>query len=114
MDPALLAALLDRLTAYVKPSTHSASAEDVTFIEACLEEAMALVDQRCGAAKATVPVAALERAYIEAGSELYNRRAAPNGISQFSAADGSAIRIARDPMVAAEPILRPFLPLGFA
>ncbi len=110
MDPALV----QQLNAYVKSGAHSVSDADEAFIEACLGEAVALVDNRCGAALDTVPEAALHRAYIEVGSELYNRRAAPSGISQFAAADGSAIRIARDPMVGAEPILRPFLPLGLA
>lgn len=110
MDPILV----QRLTAYVKPSAHTTSEADSAFIEGCLEEAIALVDHRCGAAKEIVPLAALQRAYIEVGSELYNRKQAPNGISQFAAADGSAIRIARDPMVAAEPILRSFLPVGIA
>lgn len=110
LDPDLVA----RLTAYVKPSAHTTSTEDEQFISSCLGEAIELVDHRCGTANGNVPEAALRRAYIEVGSELYNRRAAPNGISQFAAADGSAIRIARDPMVAAEPILRPFLPMGMA
>lgn len=107
-------ALVGRLTAYVKAEAHTVSDTDQEFIGNCLAEAVALVDQRCGAALGNVPEAALHRAYIEAGSELYNRRAAPNGISQFAAADGSAIRVARDPMVAANPILAPFLPLGIA
>lgn len=106
--------LLERLTLYVKSEAHHASPTDAAFIAECLEESMTMVNHRCGAALGLVPVAALQRAYIEVGSELYNRRAAPNGISQFAAADGSALRIARDPMVAAEPILRAFLPLGIA
>ncbi|RZU66753.1 hypothetical protein EV379_3119 [Microterricola gilva] len=104
--------LITRLTDYVKADAHSVSSSDEKFIETCLDEAEALVSARVGTA--TVPTPILERAQIEVGSELYNRRSAPNGISQFSAPDGSAIRVARDPMVAAYPILQPYLPLGLA
>lgn len=110
MTPELVA----RLTQYVTSGAHTVSGVDSAFIQACLGEAVALVDNECGTAKATVPLAVLHRCYIEVGSELYNRRSAPNGISQFSAMDGSAIRVARDPMVAARPMLTPFLPGGFA
>lgn len=106
--------LFNRLKAYVTPGASVASTASDEYLQACLDEAIALVDNRCGAAKADVPVAVLQRAYIEVGSELFNRQSAPNGISQFASADGSPIRIARDPMVAAEPILRPFLTGGFA
>jgi|GEM_PF-957498 len=106
--------LIDRLTAYVKGGATSVSTADAGYIQACLDEAMALVDNECGTASEQVPDAVLDRAYIEVGSELYNRQSAPNGISQFTAGDGSAIRVARDPMVAARPMLAPFLPGGFA
>jgi len=64
---------------------------------------------------AVVPADVLDRAKIECGSELYHRRSAPNGIAQFATLDGgSAIRVARDPMVAAIPLLQPFVGLGIA
>lgn len=106
------AALVERLSAYVKSGAVSVSSADVAHIQACLDEAVALVDNECGTT--SIPEVVLHRAYIEVGSELYNRRAAPNGISQFTSGDGGAIRVARDPMVAARPILAPFLPGGFA
>lgn len=106
--------LVAKLTAYVKSGAGSVSTADQAFIEDCLDEAIAMVDNRCGTAVSLVPMAVLHRAYIELGSELYNRKSAPNGISQFAAADGSAIRVARDPMVSVEPILQRFLPGGFA
>lgn len=113
------AVLVDRLKAYVTPGATTVSAIDDAFIEQCLAEAIALVNRLCGGGEhaaivARVPYDVLERAYIEVGSELYNRRSAPNGISQFAAADGSAIRVARDPLVAARPLLQPYLPLGFS
>ena len=55
-----------------------------------------------------------ERAVLEVGSELFHRRNAPNGVAQFAALDGAPIRVARDPMVAARPLLSPYLGGGFA
>lgn len=104
--------LAERLQAYVMSGAASVSTADTEYIASCVEEAIELVENTVG--DATVPDSVLDRAVIEAGSELFNRRTAPNGISQFAAADGAPVRIARDPMVAARPILAPFLPLGFA
>lgn len=106
--------LLERLTAYVTSGASSVSGTNAAFIQSCLEEAIALVDNECGMAIARVPVAILHRAYIVTGSELYNQREAPQGISQFTSADGSPIRVGRDPMVPARAVLRSFLPGGFA
>lgn len=106
--------LIAALTAYVKPGASSTSTADAAFIEQCADEAVALVSGYVGTDAALVPVSVLTRAYVEVGSELYNRRSAPNGISQFAAADGSAIRVARDPLVAAYPLLRPFMRAGIA
>ncbi|MFT4051103.1 MAG: hypothetical protein QM677_02495 [Microbacterium sp.] len=111
------AELIDRLKSYVIPGATSVSTADDAFILACLEEAVALVDQFCGitngdTSTSRVPESILQRAYIEVGSELFNRRSAPNGISQFTTADGAAIRVARDPLVAARPLVQPYLPLG--
>jgi len=62
-----------------------------------------------------VPATALLRARIECGSELFHRRSAPNGIAQFATLDGgSAVRVARDPMIAAYPILTPWVGQGIA
>ncbi|AQX81484.1 hypothetical protein BWO91_17305 [Plantibacter flavus] len=93
------------LAEYVKSPT-----EDEAFVKVCWEDAVALVDHRIGTS--TVPVTIRERAYLEVGSEFFHRRQAPNGVAQFAAFDGAPVRIARDPMVAANAILAPFLPLG--
>lgn len=76
-----------------------------------LDTADALVTQFIGSVLG-VPVGAIERAKLEAGSELFHRRQAPNGIAQFAAQDGAPVRVARDPMVGAYPILKPFLGAG--
>lgn len=104
--------LLAEMTAYVSAGAHSVGGANADFIESCLDTAIALVNAHVGTEILPEPV--LTRAYIELGSELYNRKQAPNGISQFAAADGSAIRVARDPMTAVYPLLAPFLPGGFA
>ena len=95
------------LKAYVNTSS-----SDEDFVAQCWDEAKALVDAFIGDAE--VPVAATERAYLEVGSELFHRRQAPNGVAQFTTIDGSAIRVARDPMVGAYPILQRYTGLGFA
>lgn len=89
-----------------------ASDADNDYVQRCWVEAYAMVQNYVGTA--VVPVEAIGRAVIEVGSELFHRRNAPNGIAQYSTIDGSAIRVARDPMVGARPILQPFMPVGFA
>lgn len=99
----------EALKAYV--GAHGNADDD--FIDACWHEAVALVAAYVGSA--TVPTEVLNRAYLECGSELYHRRSAPNGVAQFATMDGgSAIRVARDPMVGAYPILRKFVGFGIA
>lgn len=88
-----------------------ASGVDNDFVEHCFDEATALVDAYVG--DAVVDADALIRAVLECGSELYHRRSAPNGVAQFATLDGgSAIRVARDPMVGAYPILARWMPAG--
>lgn len=61
-----------------------------------------------------IPDQIAQRAVLEVGSELYHRKNAPNGVAQFATLDSPAVKIARDPMVAARPILAPYLGGGFA
>lgn len=97
------------LKAYV-----NASSADDTFVEDCWDQAHLLVSNFCGL-NDTVPVGILDRARIEVGQELFSRRAAPNGIAQFATMDGTqGVRVARDPMVGAYPILQPYIGQGIA
>jgi hypothetical protein len=97
-----------QLKAYVGAPT-----SDDTFVTACWDEAVALVTKFVGTA--TVPATVLLRARIECGSELFHRRSAPNGIAQFATLDGGqAVRVARDPMIAAYPLLTPYVGQGIA
>ena len=99
-------AVYDDLKAYV-----GASDSDNAFVNDCWSEATALVVAFVGTA--TVNADILQRAKIECGSELFHRRSAPNGIAQFATLDGgSAVRINRDPMTPAYPLLTPSVGLG--
>lgn len=87
-----------------------ASDMDDAYVEQCWNEAVAHVSTFVG--NHDVPSAILNRCFIEAGSELYHRRSAPMGVSQFASFDGSAIRVARDPLQGVYPLLRPYVGLG--
>lgn len=56
------------------------------------------------------PEVIVDRAVIEVAADLFHRRNAPNGIvnAQFAGFDGApaAVRISRDPLAPAYPILR--------
>lgn len=88
------------------------SGPDDDFVHSCWDEAHLLVDTYVGTL--TVPAAILHRAKLECGSELYHRRSAPNGIAQFAAFDGAPVRVARDPMTAARPLLADYVGPSFA
>ena len=84
---------------------------DATYVTQCFEEATDLVEALIG--DAVVPASAKNRAILEAGSELFHRRNAPNGLAQYQGFDGVApVRIARDPLVGVYPILSRWLVLG--
>ena len=89
---------------------------DALYVEQCWDEASALVTAYIGTIDPVtpLPVEITERAILEVGSELYHRRQAPNGVAQFSSLDGAPIRVARDPMLGAYPILNRFIGLGIA
>lgn len=95
------------LKAYV-----GAQAVDDAYLESCWAQSVAMVDGFCVDAAGEpidVPVAIVDRAKLEVGSELFHRRSSPQGVSQFATPDGNPIRIARDPMVAAYPLLKPYV-----
>ncbi|MGC5584148.1 hypothetical protein [Ornithinimicrobium sp. W1665] len=97
------------LSAYV----NSTATADEPFVAACWAEAEELVAAYVGLN--VVPAVTLHRATLEVAAELFHRRNAPGGITQFAALDGpSPVRMARDPMLGAYPILDRFLPAGLA
>ena len=87
------------------------AATDDTFVQACYGTATTLVTDYIGSD--LVPVDVFDRAVLMVGSELYHQRNAPNGVAQFASYDGSPIRVARDPMVAAYPLLNRYKVVGF-
>lgn len=103
-----MADLTTRLAAYVG----DVPIDD--YLRSCAAEATSLVGSQVGSA--TIPQEVHDRAVMEVAAELYHRRSAPNGIKSF--ADGldgaSAIRVARDALVAARPLLAPYLPLAIS
>lgn len=76
------------------------------------DRAAADVGRYCGTAISEVPADVLQGVTIEVSAELFHRRSAPNGISQFADASGNPVRVARDPMVAAYRELAPYVGLG--
>jgi hypothetical protein len=84
--------------------------EDSTFVTECLTAGHALVTKFIGTA--TVPVTVHDNAILMASSELFYRRQSPQGVTQFAAMDGTAVRAAKDPMNAARELLRPYTGFG--
>lgn len=82
------------------------------FPELCLDAGNALVGQLIGT-NDTVPNDVHKQAILICASELFHRRSAPNGISQFADGSGQAVRVGRDPLTAVYPLLIPYS-LGFA
>jgi hypothetical protein len=85
--------------------------DETAFPQECLTSGLALVTRFIGAVT-TVPADIKDQATYIVSSELFHRRSAPNGVSQFATMDGSAVRIARDPMGAVYPLLMPYV--GYA
>lgn len=77
------------------------------FVDSCLASANLLVTEYVG--KAPVPATVRDQATLIVASEMFHRRSAPNGVAQFASMDGNPVRIAKDPMNAAYPILMPFI-----
>lgn len=91
------------LTEYVQAPEKSAA-----FVAECETRAEALVTQRLGGR--AIPEAVRGLAVLEVGADLYHRRAARNGVVSFDSPEAvQTVRIARDPMRAADDILRPYL-----
>jgi hypothetical protein len=95
---------VDDLRDYVGAST-----SDEDFLQTCLATAMELVDGYITSASASVPANVLDNAYLQVGSEMYHRRFAPSGITQFASFDGSPLRMARDPLASTYPLLQRFV-----
>ena len=84
---------------------------DDVFVQACWATAETMITDYIG--DDVIPAEIIDRATLMVGSELYHQRNAPNGVAQFASYDGSPIRVARDPMVAAYPLLNRYKVVGF-
>lgn len=86
------------------------------YISQCAVEAVEMVVHYVGAEKDAIPASVFHRACVEVGADLYHRRSARNGIAGFEDTDISAapVRINRDPLVPARPILAPYMKVGIA
>ena len=80
------------------------------LVSSCWEQAETLVGAFVGTT--SLPAPARDLAITVVGADLYNRRNAPNGIAQFADFEGNAVRIARDPLLPAYPILGRFMVIG--
>jgi hypothetical protein len=81
------------------------------FPELCLDGGTALILRLIGEAE-NVPDEIHKQAILIASSELFHRRSAPNGISQFADASGQAVRVGKDPLSAVYPLLLPYIGFG--
>lgn len=97
----------ERLKRYV-----NASEVDDELVRESWNQAKALVDTFVG--QADVPAPILDLAYVQTGSELFARRSAPSGVSQFATGGENPVRLARDPMTGTYPLLRRFVGWGIA
>lgn len=100
--------VLDQFRATINQAT---GIDDDLDLARGVTHAAELVFHHVGSTK--VPRLVLELAVLEVARELYTRRDAPDGVlSPFG--DAAPIRLARDPLKAAYPILAPYLGGGFA
>lgn len=100
-----MAVTVEQFRAYV------GTKEESVFVTDCLQAGHALVTRYVGDVT-TVPTHVHDQAVLIASSELFHRRQAPGGVTQFADMSGSAVRVGKDPMAAAYEILRPYV--GFA
>lgn len=81
------------------------------FMTSCVTFANQHVGNYVGAID-TVPSEVMKQAKLICASEIYHRRSAPNGIAQFASMDGSAVRVAKDPLSSVYPLLLPYVGYG--
>lgn len=99
--------LLGRLRQYV-----NADATADAYLTSCWGTAAELVNTYVGTSSVPAPV--LQRAALDVASELFHRRNAPGGVmQQFTDVGAAPVRMARDPMLGAYPILAPYVGGGF-
>lgn len=88
------------------------TAETNALVPDCWTQAVALVAAYVG--EAAVPADVLKRAQIEVGAELFHRKSTKLGVAQFAMPDAAPVRVLRDPVQAAYPLLARWVGGGFA
>jgi len=86
-----------------------ASVTDQT-LQQDLDAARALIAATVG--PYDVPEVILDEVTLGVGFELWSRRAAPSGMTQFASVDGTPARMYRDPLTAYYAILGKYVPSG--
>lgn len=80
-------------------------------IQNCWDTAVEYIDLALASAFRPVPENTLNRLYLEVGHELFKRRDAPSGASQFAVFEGGTlpVRGPRDPLAQVRPIIGMFV-----
>jgi len=102
--------LLPRAQEYVTATGEG----DLENLKKALPEARELVENWIGEPITKVPESIRNRAIIEVTAELFYRKNSRNGVSEFAGTDMQPFRIRKDPMAAAYPILKQYIPGGLA
>ena len=84
--------------------------EESNFVNDCHAQAIDMIDRYIGSVVLTNSVR--HNVILMVASELFHRRSAPSGISQFASLDGQPVRLSIDPMRGVYPILQPYIGYG--
>lgn len=76
---------------------------DDVFLTGLLSEAQALIVAYVG--HTDLPEAVMDNAVTQVTRELWFRRDAPAGITQFASMDGVGLRVSTDPLISVYPLL---------
>jgi len=83
---------------------------DDAFLTECLATSNELISSYIG--DATVPEPVLDNCTLQVGSEMFYRRSAPSGITQFASLDGTTQRVAKDPLTSVYTMLLRYTTAG--
>ena len=98
----------------IKLGSFVAAPDSDPYLADCVDTANDLIKAYTGAV--TIPESVLDRATLEVAADLYHRRSARNGVAGFDDNDINPVpvRINRDPLVPARPILAPYMGVPIA
>lgn len=102
-------ALANETAAIKELASYCAAQENDAYIIKCAREAVEKLAGMESKAVVPIPPAALSRAILEYGKELFDRRQSRSGIAGLDSPDFQPMRIARDPMKAAMPFIQDYM-----